>query len=326
MRRHATLLSLALAVAALLALAASAGADVTIRLNPEVTIAGGDLRLADLGPIEGDRALAERVGAVRLGVAPSPGSSYRIDLDHVIVRLRQHRIDPAGVHLVGPERVTVVRASQMLGGQALVDAVARQALDRLQAVAPDGAPYALVPLTRPADLRLPTGTVDLLPKVQDPTPPYAVVLSNVAVRVDGQDVQVVPVSFRVARLVSVVVAAQPLEPNRRLSLADFRLEARPSTEVPPAALGTIADAPDLEAVRPIRAGEIVTQHHVRPRIVVRRGENVTLVLEGRGFRVTTVGLAAEDARRGDTVRVVNPTSKREVIGRVEASGLVRVQP
>ena len=48
--------------------------------------------------------------------------------------------------------------------------------------------------------------------------------------------------------------------------------------------------------------------------------------DGRGFRVTTVGLAAEDARRGDLVRVLNPTSKREVIGRVEAGGLVRVTP
>jgi flagella basal body P-ring formation protein FlgA len=153
-----------------------------------------------------------------------------------------------------------------------------------------------------------------------------VVLSTVGVRVDGQDVQVVPVSFRVTRLVTVVVATQALEPNRRLSLADFRLEARPSTEVPPSALGAVTDASDLEAVRPIRAGEIVTQHHLRPRIVVKRGENVTLILEGRGFRVTTVGLAVEDARRGDAVRVLNPTSKREVIGRAEATGLVRVQP
>jgi flagella basal body P-ring formation protein FlgA len=317
---------LAITALLLLSVAAPAWAVVTVHLNPQVTVTAAELKLGDLGSIEGERGLAERVGAVRLGLAPAPGTSFRMDLDQVLVRLRQNRIDPANVRLAGAERVTIVRASQMLGGQAVVDAAAQPALERLQRAAPDGAPYALVPLTRPADLRLPAGAVDLTPQVQEPTPPYAVVLSTVGVRVDGQDVQVVPVSFRVTRLVTVVVATQALEPNRRLSLADFRLEARPSTEVPPSALGAVTDASDLEAVRPIRAGEIVTQHHLRPRIVVKRGENVTLILEGRGFRVTTVGLAVEDARRGDAVRVLNPTSKREVIGRAEATGLVRVQP
>jgi flagella basal body P-ring formation protein FlgA len=53
---------------------------------------------------------------------------------------------------------------------------------------------------------------------------------------------------------------------------------------------------------------------------------VTLVFEGRGFRITTVGQAVEDARRGDVVRVLNSTSRREVVGRVESSGRVRVSP
>jgi flagella basal body P-ring formation protein FlgA len=315
------------AAAAVIVLPAGpAWSRVSVRLNPEVTVGDDELRLGDLGRVEGEAALARQVADVRLGVAPAPGQSYRLDLDHVVVRLRQHRIDPALVRLVGPERVTVTRAAQALGGQMLVDAASRPALERLTAVAPDGAPYALTPLNRPTDLRVPVGTLELVPRVQDPAPPYSVMLASVAVRVDGRDVQTVPVAFRVARLVTVVVATQALEPRAALSLADFRLEARPSTEVPPDALSAVTDPADLEAVRPIRAGEVVTPRHVRPRVVVRRGEAVTLVLGGQGFRITTQGLATADARRGDLLRVLNPTSRREVVGRVEAGGLVRVTP
>jgi flagella basal body P-ring formation protein FlgA len=318
---------LALAAAAgIAALAGPAWGRVSVVLSPEVTVSDEELRLGDLGRVEGEAALARQVAEVRLGVAPAPGRSYRLDLDHVIVRLRQHRIDPALVKLIGGDRVTITRAAQPLAGQALVDAAARPALERLTAVAPAGAPYALTPLSRPPDQRVPVGTLELLPRVQDPSPPYGVVLASVAVRVDGRDVQAVPVTFRVARLVTVVVAAQALEPRTVLHLADFRLEARPSTEVPPDALSAVTDPADLEAVRPIRAGEVVTPRLLRPRVVVRRGETVTLVLGGQGFRITTVGLATADARRGDLVRVLNPSSKREVVGRVEAGGLVRVTP
>jgi flagella basal body P-ring formation protein FlgA len=48
------------------------------------------------------------------------------------------------------------------------------------------------------------------------------------------------------------------------------------------------------------------------------------MLEGEGFRITTQGQANEDAHRGDAVRVVNTSSKREVIGWVEGGGVVRV--
>lgn len=316
------------ALGALLVLAAPAPADpaVTVRIAEEVVVEADELRIGDLGPVEGEATLAGRVREVRLGPAPPPGLSYRLDLQHVAVRLRQHRVDPAQVALTGADRTTVTRASQALPGEALIEAAARSGLERLETLAPDGGPYALVPVSRPADLRLPTGPLELAPSVHEPTPPYASLAVTVTVRVHGREHQTVVVAFRVARYRNVVVAAHGIEPRTVLSLGDFRLDLRPTTEVPPGALAAIADPQDLEVLRPIRAGEVITERMIRPRIVVRRGETITLVAEGQNLRVTTLGQAAEDARRGDLVRVVNPTSRREVVGRVEAPGLVRVTP
>jgi flagella basal body P-ring formation protein FlgA len=105
---------------------------------------------------------------------------------------------------------------------------------------------------------------------------------------------------------------------------DFRRERRPAGEVPLDALADLADPADLEVLRPVQAGEVLTPRVIRPRIAVKRGELVTLLLEGDGFRITTQGQASEDARRGDAVRVLNISSKREVLGWVEGGGVVRV--
>jgi flagella basal body P-ring formation protein FlgA len=319
--RHA-----ALGVALVLAVPAAAGPGVTLRLPAEVTVQGPELTLGDLARIEGDPALARRVQRVSLGAAPLPGGSLRLDPDHLVLRLRQAQIDPAAVRVAAPDRVTVVRAFQPLSGETVLETARQAALARLQAVDPAGGPWALVPIGRPADVRLPTGTLALLAEVHDGPPPRLVVPVTVTVRVDDQDVRTLALAFRVVRRQPVLVAARALEPRSTLGPEDFRVEERPETELPPGALHAAVGVEDLEVTRALRPGDVVTDRVLRPRILVRRGEAVTLVVEGPGFRITARGVMAEDGRRGDLVRVTNATSKREVSGRVEAAGLVRVTP
>jgi len=125
-------------------------------------------------------------------------------------------------------------------------------------------------------------------------------------------------------MVNVIVVARALEPRRTLSASDFRHERRAVGEVPADFMADISDPSDLEVLRPVQAGEILTPRVIRQRIAIKRGDLVTLLLEGDGFRITTQGQANDDARRGDAVRVLNVASKREVIGLVEGGGVVRV--
>jgi flagella basal body P-ring formation protein FlgA len=305
----------------------AAAGGVTVRVAAESLVHKDEIVVADIAVVEGEEPLASRVRRLRLGPSPAPGAQHRLDGDAVRVRLHQPQIDLARVQLVVPERVVVSRAYQLVSGAALVEAASRHALERLLQTDPPGSraePYALTPVTRPSDLRLPTGDVELTPRLQDIAAPASYVAGTVAVRVNGRDYQSVPISFRVGRLQPVVVTTRALDSRSALSPADFRLEARPSTEVPFDAIADLVAPGDVELAGVLRPGEIVTQRHLRPRFLVRRGEPVTLLLEAAHYRITTQGLAREDARRGDPIRVLNPTSQREVLGRVEGPGLVRV--
>ena len=312
------------ALVALGALPLPLWAGAIVRLAPEVVVRTDEISLGDLASIEGDEGLARRLRQVRLGPAPIPGTSQRIDASYLRLRLDEPGLEPHKVQVVAPDQVVITRASQVLPGPAVVEAAIRRLQERLDALGPDGGPYALVPLTRLGDLRIPAGVLELVAQVQGELSPQGVVGATVTVAVDGRSYQTIPLSFRVGRYGNVAVAARALEPKAVLGPGDWQIERRPATEIPAGALPAIPDGADLEAVRPIKAGEALTPTLVRQRIIVRRGELVTLVLEGPGFRITTQGLAVTDARRGDSLRVLNPTSKRETIGKVEVSGIVRV--
>lgn len=298
--------------------------STVLRVPPEVSVRGEEILLGDLGVFEGDDTLAARVRGLRLGPAPLPGGTVLLEGETVRYRLRLAQVDSARVQIVVPARILVTRASQVVTAAALIEAATREALNRLPAPAPGEDPHALVPIGRPNDLRVPTGELELTVRSQDPQIPSTFVASTVTIRVDGRDYQTIPLTFRVGRYQRVVVATKELEPKGVLNATDFRVESRASVDLPPQALREVDDPSDFEVTRPIKAGEVLTTYLLRPKLVVRRGETVTLLLEGRGFRIMTAGLAAEDARRGDPVRVLNISSKREVLGTAEKAGTVRV--
>jgi flagella basal body P-ring formation protein FlgA len=312
------------ALVALLLFPALADARAAVlRVAPDVSVSGDEITLGDLAASDGDEELRRLLSSVRLGPAPVPGGTLRLDAEYIRVRARGV-LDPARAQLLLPDRVTVARTYQVVTGAEIAEAAQARLMDRLEAREPRGESYALIPASRPADLRVPTGRLEILPRVGEVSPTQGFLSIAVVIRVDGRDHQTVPMTFRVGRRVQVVVANHALEPRTVLGPADFRIETRVSTEIPNGARAAMSDPAGMEVLRSVRAGEIVTDGVVRAKILVRRGELVTLLLEGHGFKITTQGRAGEDARRGDLVRVLNSTSKREVVGRVEGPGVVRV--
>jgi flagella basal body P-ring formation protein FlgA len=321
-RRAVLLAALALALPA-----EAAWALVTVRVAPEVSVQRDEVVLGDLGHIEGDEPLAGRLRQLRLGPAPLVGTTQRLDADTIRHRLRGAQVDLAKVQMVLPDRVVVTRAFQILSASAIVEAVRREALLRpgSRSGSSEGPErLAIVPAGRIDDLRIPTGEVAIDPRLHEGPPGSAFLAATIVVKVNGRDYQTLSTTFRIGRYQQVVVAARPLEPRTVLGPADFKIDSVASTELPADALASLAEPADLEVLRPVKAGEVITPRMVRQKITVKRGELVTVILEARGFRITTQGQATEDARRGDTVRVVNVTSKRDVLGKVEGPGIVRV--
>ncbi|MFP3345515.1 flagellar basal body P-ring formation chaperone FlgA, partial [Halomonas sp. SIMBA_159] len=57
------------------------------------------------------------------------------------------------------------------------------------------------------------------------------------------------------------------------------------------------------AQRPIRSGSTFQSHCLQAPSLVERGQRVTVIGEGAGFRVSREGEGLEDGAQGETIRV-----------------------
>ena len=80
----------------------------------------------------------------------------------------------------------------------------------------------------------------------------------------------------------------------------------------------------LEVRRNLKRGAILTPGSLRPRLMVKSGQRVTLVLNYKGLQIKSSGMALQSARRGEVIKVRNNQSKRIVEGIVSGEAEVRV--
>lgn len=166
--RKALIALVTLALSVLVPAAVSAG--VNVRVAPEATVQGNEIALGDVATVQGDEALARRLRKLIIGPAPLPGSSQRLDPGYLRLRLGEAQLEPSKVNLVIPDEVLVTRAFQVLTGAAMVEAASREVRQRLEAQPGARGPWAVVAASRPADLRVPAGSVELVAQVQgDPS-------------------------------------------------------------------------------------------------------------------------------------------------------------
>jgi flagella basal body P-ring formation protein FlgA len=197
-----------------------------------------------------------------------------------------------------------------------------------QQLGPHGTMLELELAAAPRELVLPEGQLDVQTSLQTGSVAsgFLTVLVE-ATSMDGRGTRATrsaTVAFRVTGDQPVLVAVRELTRGSAVTAADLRVERRPLERLPRHALADPREAIGKEVVRAVAAGEAIGAASVTAPRVLRRGSPVTLLLEGPGFRIAARGTASEDGIVGQTIKVVNQSSRREMSGRVEDERTVRV--
>lgn len=115
-----------------------------------------------------------------------------------------------------------------------------------------------------------------------------------------------------------VVALRPLKGRMPVDAADLKV-ARIELEEAADAFSSIEELSGMVAERPINAGSVVKKSYVKPQALVKRGERVTLRVQGERLTIRSSGIASAEAPRGGTVAVRTANGK-EVLGTVAGPG------
>jgi flagellar basal body P-ring formation protein FlgA len=290
--------------------------SIVITFRPSATVTGRTIRLGDVALVEtADPRLATQLEAVEIGAAPLRGHARTVSAAYARVRIRQIGVDVNRLDLHGPATVEVTRPEQKVAGAAIQKA-ACEAIEAANLGA-----TALVSMT-PVDLRLPPGTVELKPEALQPLVGTSGSLA-VRVLVDGREEARVPISFRLQRMSPVVVASRDLPVGHLVTVDDVRTEERAAVPGRPV-MSDLSLAVGQQVSVPIVSGSAIAPRMLRLPVLVKRGERIRLVCRAPGFVISAMGEALQDGAAGQTIRIRNLGSLREVTALVESDQTAQV--
>lgn len=149
--------------------------------------------------------------------------------------------------------------------------------------------------------------------------------STVGVSCAGEETWTVYVRMEIKISAAMVVAAHPLSRGTTLQGNDLNLAIRDVRRTHGNWYTNADEVIGLETLRNIRQGDPITSRTVDQPLLIGRGDRVTIQAGAdRHISITTHGKAQEDGRKGETIRVENLDSGREIEAQVVGSGVVRV--
>lgn len=143
-------------------------------------------------------------------------------------------------------------------------------------------------------------------------------------RVDGQTVSNQSIRVEVEALAEIAVATSALRRGEILSAQDIELRYQNIAKIKE----PIFDQTEVigkRLTRSVRLGDPLQRHQIEFPPVIKRGELVVIQASGRGLTLTAAGEARQDGRAGESIRVMNSNSRKEVLCQVVAPGLVTVE-
>jgi flagella basal body P-ring formation protein FlgA len=123
-----------------------------------------------------------------------------------------------------------------------------------------------------------------------------------------------------------VWVAQESQKAGNLQPEDFVLESRSILNLPSEPLPSSELPRDLLLIRPVPKGEPLLVSNVKIPIAVARGSAVTASVRSGTMLVSINAIALENGSIGQTIRLQNPSSRKELIGKVVQPNNVEVIP
>jgi flagella basal body P-ring formation protein FlgA len=148
--------------------------------------------------------------------------------------------------------------------------------------------------------------------------------STVGVTCAGPVHWTVYIPVTVESKINVLVLTHAVNRDARLTAADVTIETRRTAGPGNAYLTAPAELSGRTARRPLAAGTTLSVDMFTPDLIVRRGQEVTLLSSGGAVEVRANGRAMVDGAAGARIQVQNLSSMRVVEGVVESADLVRV--
>jgi flagella basal body P-ring formation protein FlgA len=299
------------------------GATVVLTMAPAAQVRGPHIILGDVATVQGEPAeLVARLQQAILGQAPPTGVERLLSRTSLVTQLKHQGFAVQVLQFEGPTQVRVTRAAQRLEPLHMEAAVRQLLSQRL----PQSAQPSMI-----RDIR------GLYPVLVSPG------VVQYEVTLPGQHTVVGPNTFRLAisvdgklekqlhGIASIAMTQEVVSLTRPVAKDDIitaEAVSRTQVEVTQPVQQAVTRPEEVigkRARRALAGNAPLSTQDVIAAPVVQKGDRVHIVLESSLIKVTTAGEALEPGKPGETIRVKNISSNREVRAQVIDKQTVRIQ-
>lgn len=292
-----------------------------LTFKSEAQVAGDYITLSNLADLPTE--LAQKCGGAPIWSAPPPGEVYTLTQEFLKYRLKELGLTDFLEGAVMPVAIQVRQTGVLLKGEE-VAAVFQRYIQDHNPYPPKNLSIEVFPLKEAVILPDSKVTLSPLPPKNDKF--LGEVTLEMVVSHQGQPLKRLKVSGMVRLKRQVVCANRPLRNNDTIGSGDIQIAFREVTGLNADDFFTSQEqVVGHMLAKSIGPQEIITTRHLSNQPVIKRGDNVNVVLEQDGLEISTKGIAQEQGQLGKTIRLLNPKSKKEFQGLVLDAKTVKVQ-
>jgi flagella basal body P-ring formation protein FlgA len=296
---------------------------IFIHFKTHASVQQDSVYLEDIAEIQGvPRSMEDRISHLTIEKSPLPGKFLILTKEEIALKIKPINLPYPVSNLQIPEQIEVVRTGRLIEREELTRALE----DSLQQIIDDRDKTVKVKdLQGGEQVIILPGLLTYEFLLPDQARRGGNLAATVNILVDGREIKKIRVQARVEIYAEVVSARGYLQKKQEITDKDVQKVNKNIALLPPDILTDLEEVIGKRTTLSINNQEILRKNMVEIPPLVKKGDPVALVIENNQFRISTFGEVKEEGRKGDRVKLLNVSSKKEVWGRVLDAHTVQVE-
>lgn len=298
-------------------------AQTKIILSEKAIVLGPGVLLGEIAEIEGGTPeFIEKLRSINLSLAPHPTQAILLTNQLIEYKLKENRIASTETVITGATKVSVYLDTVIINGEKISDVVRDYLSNYLTAKDTEHSiEFFRVPAPRPAAKR------DLSIAVR----PLAIGRMkgsfNIQVGIyNGEKLsQSIPVQVKVRTFEKMVVASHPLFVGSIVTFDDIKVITGESTTYNSDLIKDMSLVIGKETIRMVKADQPLRMVDLDSPKLVKRGDPITIEVTKGGITILCRGIAKQDGRLGDSIRVTRINERLILYGIVNGANKVLIK-
>jgi len=301
-----------------------AASPATISVYDNVTIPKSEILLGDIAQISCDDAnRTAELSAMKLGIIPMPGQKVLLSARVFELRTRSSGVNCDDISWTIPDTIAISAASQTITSETFSKMGQKAITDQLTSQQ-DKREYTLEVLTVPKPMLVPVGTISY--DVSIPVGVRSVVPTSVyiLVNIDGQPYKKALFRAKVHIYESVVVTNRVMAAGELVTPEVIHVEKKEISALMPGYITDSKKPIGFIIKRMTNSGTILEESMLDKPVIIQSGSMIHITATVGDASVQTQGVALQDGKEGQAIRVRNTVTKKIVSGTVIGADVVAV--